>query len=50
MQPAAPEFAWAQARAAMASGRADQAIELLVPACGGSASARDWQLLGCALR
>jgi tetratricopeptide (TPR) repeat protein len=35
----------------MSSGRADQAIALLEPTCnGGTAGAREWQLLGFALR
>jgi tetratricopeptide (TPR) repeat protein len=49
--PAATTEAWTRARAAMASGRADQALALLEPICNaGIATARDWQLLGFALR
>jgi len=51
MQAAPPDPPWDRARAALAAGRADQAIEWLEPVCnGGTASAPDWQLLGFALR
>jgi len=47
----APDLVEAQARAALAEGRADLAIALLEPACSGAqATARAWQLLGFALR